>query len=87
MFDYNLPRPFSFLCLIKQSANTSDGRILLYMSITVWKIDASMISPLNFHETDFDSITKRLSAGLCTTFRTFAQHTKVIGLSAHLARL
>ena len=87
MFDYNLPRPFSFLCLIKQSANTSDGRILLYMSITVWKIDASMISPLNFHETDFDSITKRLPAGLYTTFRTFAQHTKVIGLSAHLARL
>ena len=57
------------------------------MSITVWKIDASMISPLNFHETDFDSITKRLPAGLYTTFRTFAQHTKAIGLSAHLARL
>jgi len=57
------------------------------MSITVWKIDASMISPLNFHETDFDSITKRLPAGLYTTFRTFAQHTKVIGLGAHLARL
>ena len=57
------------------------------MSITVWKIDASTIAPLAFPESDFDSITKRLPAGLYTTFRTFAQHTKVIGLGAHLARL
>ena len=65
----------------------SDGRILLHMSIMVWKIDKSTISRLTFSETDFDSITKRLPSGLYTTFRTFAQHTKVIGLSAHLARL
>ena len=75
------------IILIKQSANTSDGRILLHMSIMVWKIDKSTISRLTFSETDFDSITKRLPSGLYTTFRTFAQHTKVIGLSAHLARL
>ena len=64
-----------------------DGRIAFHMSILVWKIDASTISPLNFHETDFNSITKQLPYGLYTTFRTFAQHTKVIGLGAHLARL
>ena len=75
------------IILIKQSANTSDGRILLHMSIMVWKIDKSTISRLTFSETDFDFITKRLPSGLYTTFRTFAQHTKVIGLSVHLARL
>ena len=53
----------------------------------MWKIDTSTISPLTFSETDFDSITKRLPPGLYTTFRTFAQRAKVIGLSAHLARL
>ena len=83
--------PVQSLCvliiLIKQSANTSDGRILLHMSIMVWKIDKSTISRLTFPETDFDSITKQLPSGLYTTFRTFAQHTKVIGLSVHLARL
>jgi len=57
------------------------------MSIMIWKIDASTINSLNFYQTDFDSITKRLPTGLYTTFRTFAQHTKVIGLSAHMARL
>ena len=44
-------------------------------------------APLLFLKPISNSITKKLPSGLYTTFRTFAERTKVIGLSAHLARL
>jgi len=42
---------------------------------------------LNIDLADFDSITASLPAGLYTTFRTYAERTKVIGLRSHLERL
>lgn len=53
----------------------------------VYKITRSDIQPLNFDQSDFDSITSALPAGLYTTFRTYAHRTKVIGLHSHLERL
>ena len=56
-------------------------------STLAWKITKDSIQPLSFSESDFDAITLQLPSGLYTTFRTYAQGTKVIGLRAHLARL
>lgn len=55
--------------------------------ILVYKITRSSVDKLDFNLPDFDSITTALPAGLYTTFRTYAERTKVIGLSAHLDRL
>jgi len=53
----------------------------------VYKISRSSIEQLHFDLPDFDSITMELPSGLYTTFRTYAERTKVIGLRAHLDRL
>ena len=55
--------------------------------ILVFKITRSGIDELNFDLPDFDSITTALPTGLYTTFRTYADRTKVIGLRSHLERL
>lgn len=55
--------------------------------IQVHKITRSEIQQLDFDLPDFDSITTSLPSGLYTTFRTYAERTKVIGLRAHLDRL
>jgi branched-chain amino acid aminotransferase len=55
--------------------------------IQVHKIDRSDVQPLDMDLPDFDAITTALPAGLYTTFRTFAEKKKVIGLRAHLDRL
>ena len=55
--------------------------------IQVHKITRSEIQQLEFDLPDFDSITTALPSGLYTTFRTYAERTKVIGLRAHLDRL
>lgn len=55
--------------------------------IQVHKITRSAIEQLDFELPDFDSITTSLPSGLYTTFRTYAERTKVIGLRAHLDRL
>ena len=56
-------------------------------NILVYKISRSSIEQLHFDLLDFDSITMELPPGLYTTFRTYAERTKVIGLRAHLNRL
>ena len=56
-------------------------------NILVYKISRSSIEQLHFDLPDFDSITMELPSGLYTTFRTYAELTKVIGLRAHLDRL
>jgi branched-chain amino acid aminotransferase len=56
-------------------------------NILVYKISRSSIQQLYFDLPDFDSITMELPSGLYTTFRTYAELTKVIGLRAHLDRL
>src|SRR6185295_16194726 len=56
-------------------------------NILVYKISPSSIEQLYFDLRDFDSITMGLPSGLYTTFRTYAERTKVIGLRAHLDRL
>jgi branched-chain amino acid aminotransferase len=56
-------------------------------NILVYKISRSSIEQLHFDLPDFDSITMELPSGLYTTFRTYAERTKVIGLRAHLDRL
>jgi branched-chain amino acid aminotransferase len=53
----------------------------------VHKLSHSTVQQLNFDLADFDSITMELPAGLYTTFRTYAERTKAIGLHAHLDRL
>ena len=53
----------------------------------VYKISRSSFEQLHFDLPDFDSITMQLPSGLYTTFRTYADRTKVIGLRAHLDRL
>lgn len=53
----------------------------------VYKLSYSSIQRLHFDLPDFDSITMELPSGLYTTFRTYADRTKVIGLCAHLDRL
>ena len=55
--------------------------------ILAYKITRSSIEELNTDLTDFDSITTSLPTGLYTTFRTYAERTRVIGLRAHLERL
>jgi branched-chain amino acid aminotransferase len=55
--------------------------------IQVHKITRSDIQQLQIDLPDFDSITTALPPGLYTTFRTYAERTKVIGLRAHLDRL
>jgi branched-chain amino acid aminotransferase len=55
--------------------------------ILVYKITRSETEQLQFDLPDFDAITTELPAGLYTTFRTYAERTKVIGLRSHLARL
>ncbi len=57
------------------------------MPIQVHKINRSGIQQLDFDLPDFDAITSALPTGLYTTFRTYAQRTKVIGLRSHLERL
>jgi branched-chain amino acid aminotransferase len=53
----------------------------------VYKLSHSSIKQLHFDLSDFDSITMKLPSGLYTTFRTYADRTKAIGLRAHLERL
>lgn len=55
--------------------------------IQVYKITRSDTQQLEFDLPDFDSVTTSLPSGLYTTFRTYAQRTKVLGLRAHLDRL
>ena len=55
--------------------------------ITSYKISRSSLEQLYFELSDFDSITTKLPSGLYTTFRTYAERTRVIGLRAHLDRL
>lgn len=55
--------------------------------ILAYKITRSGIEELNPDLTDFDSMTTSLPTGLYTTFRTYAERTRVIGLRAHLERL
>ncbi len=55
--------------------------------ILPYKITRSAVEELNSDQTDFDSITTSLPSGLYTTFRTYAEKTRVIGLRAHLERL
>jgi len=55
--------------------------------ILAYKITRSGIAELNTDLTDFDSLTTTLPTGLYTTFRTYGERTKVIGLRAHLERL
>ena len=56
-------------------------------NILVYKITRSEVDPLDFVLPDFDAITTELPSGLYTTFRTYAERTKVIGLRSHLERL
>ena len=56
-------------------------------NILVYKISRSSVEQLHFDLPNFDSITMELPSGLYTTFRTYADRTKVIGLHAHLDRL
>ncbi len=53
----------------------------------VYQLSHSAIQQLYFDLPDFDSVTIGLPTGLYTTFRTYADRTKVIGLRAHLDRL
>lgn len=55
--------------------------------ILVYKITRSEIDQLTINLPDFDSITTGLPAGLYTTFRTYADRSKVMGLRSHLERL
>lgn len=55
--------------------------------IQVHKITRSDTQQLDFDLPDFDSITSSLPSGLYTTFRTYAERTRVIGMGAHLDRL
>ena len=55
--------------------------------ILVHKITRSGVEQLSFDLADFDSITTALPNGLYTTFRTYADRTRVIGLRSHLERL
>src|ERR1044071_4866920 len=59
----------------------------MIQNIIVYKITRSSVDQLDFDLPDFDSITTALPAGLYTTFRTYAERTKVIGLRSHLDRL
>ncbi len=56
-------------------------------NILVYKITRSEVDPLSLDLPDFDAITNELPSGLYTTFRTYADRTKVIGLRSHLERL
>jgi branched-chain amino acid aminotransferase len=55
--------------------------------IIVYKITRAGIEELDIDRPDFDSITAELPKGLYSTFRTYAERTKVLGLSSHLDRL
>ena len=57
------------------------------LQMLAYKITRSGIEEMNTDMTDFDSMTTSLPTGLYTTFRTYAERTRVIGLRAHLERL
>lgn len=59
----------------------------MHPQILAYKITRSSVNKLDFDLPDFDSITTALPKGLYTTFRTYAERTKVIGLQSHLDRL
>ncbi len=59
----------------------------MIQNIIVYKITRSSVDQLDFDLPDFDSITTTLPAGLYTTFRTYAERTKVVGFRLHLDRL
>ena len=61
--------------------------VVMSENILVYKITRSEVDPLDFTLPDFDSITAELPSGLYTTFRTYADKKKVIGLHSHLERL
>jgi branched-chain amino acid aminotransferase len=51
-----------------------------------WKLSNNELSHLESPLTDFDPITQQLPQGLYTTFRTFADRARVLGLNEHLDR-
>ncbi len=65
---------------------------LLYTSehtmIQIWRITAEQTKQIELpQDTDLNVITRQLPDGFYSTFRTYGQGTRVIGLKAHLQRL
>ncbi len=56
-------------------------------SLFQWKISTDKLVLSVIENSDFDSTTMQLPAGLYTTFRTWGQKSRVLGLQAHLDRL
>lgn len=56
--------------------------------IRAWHITSKQAEQIEFPEkSSLDSITRQLPEGFYSTFRTYAQGSRVIGLNAHLRRL
>ncbi|MEP7134541.1 MAG: aminotransferase class IV [Chloroflexota bacterium] len=56
--------------------------------IKTWKISKTKLDEVHFEdESSLDAITRQLPDGYYSTFRTFDECTRVIGLSSHLRRL
>jgi branched-chain amino acid aminotransferase len=56
--------------------------------LKTWKITKTKLDEVHFNdESSLDAITRQLPDGYYSTFRTFDECTRVIGLSAHLRRL
>lgn len=57
------------------------------MTLHGYRLSANKLIPLDFHASNLDELTGRVSDGFYTTFSTLAQGTRVLGLRAHLKRL
>lgn len=55
--------------------------------IRTWKIDGPKITEMDLPAATLDAVTRQLPEGYYSTFRTYAECSRVIGLSAHLRRL
>jgi branched-chain amino acid aminotransferase len=56
-------------------------------AISLWRITPTVNLKLDTGASTVDEVTRELPEGYYSTFRTFAEGTRVLGLSAHLRRL
>jgi branched-chain amino acid aminotransferase len=55
--------------------------------IQAWRITPTQVISLDVQVTSLDEVTRQLPEGYYSTFRTFGQGRRVLGLSSHLQRL
>ena len=62
--------------------------LIIILMVRAWKISTTRVEEIWFDDRlSLDAITRQLPDGYYSTFRTYAERTRVVGLSTHLRRL